>query len=80
MVAAQSPHKFAWYYGDPRKYNSLLAGKTVGNAVNHGGMVEIKAGNATLLSETEQACSIKQKVKNYRISINSGLNSKTVHP
>jgi len=49
VVAAQSPHKFTWYYGDPGKYNSLLAGKTVGNAVNHGGMVEIKAGSATLL-------------------------------
>ncbi|MGC8832217.1 MAG: DNA-formamidopyrimidine glycosylase family protein [Thermoproteota archaeon] len=48
-VAAQSPHKFTWYYGDPRKYNSLLAGKTIDNAVNHGGMVEIKAGSATLL-------------------------------
>ncbi|MEM2089109.1 MAG: hypothetical protein QXF52_10660 [Thermoproteota archaeon] len=36
-------------YGDPRKYNSLLTGKVVSNAENHGGMVEIKAGNATLL-------------------------------
>jgi formamidopyrimidine-DNA glycosylase len=49
VIAAQSPHKFAWYYGDPQEYNGLLAGKVISTAVNYGGLVEIKAGNAILL-------------------------------
>ncbi|MGB9718131.1 MAG: zinc finger domain-containing protein [Thermoproteota archaeon] len=49
VVAAQTPHRFAWYHGDPWKYNSLLAGKTVGNAVSRGGMVEISLGDAKLV-------------------------------
>ena len=28
-TANQSPHKFAWYTGDPALYHSLLAGKTI---------------------------------------------------
>jgi formamidopyrimidine-DNA glycosylase len=31
-VAAHSPHKFAWYHGDPKKYGDLLLGKTIGEA------------------------------------------------
>ncbi len=31
-VANASPHKFAWYTGDPAEYNSRLAGKTVSGA------------------------------------------------
>ncbi len=49
VVAAQNPHKFAWYYGDPQKYDGLLAGKVIGTAVGHGGQVEIKAGDAVIL-------------------------------
>jgi len=49
VIAAQSPHKFAWYYGDPQKYNSLLAGKVLGSAVSNGGQVEMKAGDAVIL-------------------------------
>ncbi len=30
-VANASPHKFAWYSGDPACYNQLLAGKMIGN-------------------------------------------------
>ena len=26
VVAAQSPHKFAWYSGDPALYHGFLAG------------------------------------------------------
>ncbi|MGA9294252.1 MAG: hypothetical protein WCE54_20380 [Ignavibacteriaceae bacterium] len=42
VIAAQSPHKFAWYQGNPQKYNSLLKGKMINNSANAGGIVEIK--------------------------------------
>jgi len=47
-TANQSPHKFAWYSGDPANYNSLLAGKTILGAGSYAGNVEIKAGDMTL--------------------------------
>jgi formamidopyrimidine-DNA glycosylase len=34
VVAAQSPHKFAWYSGDPAGYSGFLTGKTVGQAAS----------------------------------------------
>ncbi len=49
VVAAQSPHKFAWYSGDPAGYAGLLTGKTVGPAASLGGMVEIQVEDVTLL-------------------------------
>ena len=49
VIAAQHPHKLAWYCGDPKDYQSLLAGKVIGAAVSHGGLVEIAASNAILL-------------------------------
>jgi formamidopyrimidine-DNA glycosylase len=48
-IVAQTPHKLAWYYGEPQKYSDLLLGKTIGKANAHGGMVEIKAGDANIL-------------------------------
>ena len=48
-TANQSPHKFAWYSGDPAQYHSRLAGKTIGPAVAHGNHVEIKAGDMLLV-------------------------------
>lgn len=47
--AAQHPHKFAWYYGDPQAYHELLEGKTINKAVSHGGLIEIMAGEACIL-------------------------------
>lgn len=47
-IAAQSPHKFAWYSGDPEGYNEILAGRTITQAVSFGGIVEIKAENTLL--------------------------------
>ncbi len=47
-VANQSPHKFAWYTGDPATYNDRLAGKVIGDAVAVGGYVEIEAGDMRL--------------------------------
>lgn len=49
VTAAQSPHKFAWYSGDPAAYPGRLAGKTIKSAAARGGMVEIEAGDAVLL-------------------------------
>lgn len=51
-TVAKTPHKLAWYYGEPPKYSALLVGKTIEKADAYGGMVEIKAENAnTLLGE-----------------------------
>lgn len=49
VVAAQSPHKFAWYAGDPADYPGMLTGKTIGKASNWGGMVEIQVDDHDLL-------------------------------
>ncbi len=49
VVAGLSPHKFAWYHGDPKDYDALLRGKTINSAVAVGGMVEIRAGDAIML-------------------------------
>ena len=49
VTANQSPHKFAWFYGDPGDYNSLLSGHAIESAVPWGGMVEIWAGPARIL-------------------------------
>jgi formamidopyrimidine-DNA glycosylase len=49
VIAAQSPHKWAWYCGDPQQYRSLLTGKVVGVARSYGGLVEITAGDVKLL-------------------------------
>ena len=48
-AAAQSPHKFAWYFGDPAGYSGLLTGKTVGTAASLGGMVEMQVEDVDLL-------------------------------
>lgn len=39
--AGHSPHKFAWYTGDPAEYGKLLAGRTVKEARASGGAVEL---------------------------------------
>lgn len=49
VYANRSPHKFAWFHGDPQNYHELLAEKTVEKAVPYGGMVEITAGEARIL-------------------------------
>jgi formamidopyrimidine-DNA glycosylase len=49
IVVGQSPHKLAWYYGEPENYSGLLVGKTLGQAVGLGGLVRITAGPARLL-------------------------------
>jgi formamidopyrimidine-DNA glycosylase len=49
VLANTTPHGFAFYYGDPAGYNSLLAGKTVDDACAFGGQVEIVANDARLV-------------------------------
>ena len=45
-VAAYSPHKFAWYQGDPADYPALLTGQTVGPARGFGSTLEFEASDA----------------------------------
>lgn len=44
VIANHSPHKFAWFYGDPDEYESRLKGHTIDSAAAFGCMVEIAAG------------------------------------
>lgn len=48
-VANQSPHKFAWYSGDPARYNTLLAGKTMRSASAIANEVVVKADEMELI-------------------------------
>jgi len=47
-MANASPHKFAWYTGDPATYNERLAGKVIGSTQGVGGCIEFIAGDMTL--------------------------------
>ena len=50
-VANASPHKFAWYTGDPAEYNGRLAGKTVDTAEGVAGNIEIHVGDMLLFHD-----------------------------
>ena len=47
-VANASPHKFAWYTGDPAEYNARLAGKVIGHGSSVAGSIEFGAGDMVL--------------------------------
>lgn len=49
VVTAQSPHKFAWFSAEPAYYAKALPGKTLGQAVTRGGMIEIQVEDQALL-------------------------------
>ena len=49
VVAEHTPHKFAWFYGDPQKYSDKLVGKTIRKSCSWGGMVEIKVDDAKII-------------------------------
>ena len=49
VLAASSPHKFAWYYGDPAEYSSRLTETTIDSARGFGMMVEISLSQSTLV-------------------------------
>ncbi|MFC1923917.1 DNA-formamidopyrimidine glycosylase family protein [Chloroflexota bacterium] len=48
-VAGLSPHKFAWYHGNPKDYDAILRGKIIDTATARGGMLEINAGDTVLV-------------------------------
>lgn len=47
--ANKSPHKFAWYSGNPENYNDLLEGKEIQGAISRAGMIEIQGDDCTIL-------------------------------
>lgn len=49
VEANKSPHKFAWYSGNPEDYDSFLSGKKIGSSYARGGMVEIEAEDYRIL-------------------------------
>ncbi len=49
VIAGQSPHKFAFYHGDPKGYDALMRGKTIGTAAACGAMVETQVDDVVLL-------------------------------
>ncbi len=49
VTAAASPHKFAWYHGDPSDYPDRLMGNTIQSAEAFGMMVEMTLSAATLV-------------------------------
>jgi formamidopyrimidine-DNA glycosylase len=49
VTANKSPHKFAWFTGDPNDYHKRLTGKKVLSASAYGGMVELRAEDIRLV-------------------------------
>ncbi len=47
--AGGTPHKFAWFSGDPSAYGALLNGRSFDSAVSHAGYVELRAGDVKLI-------------------------------
>lgn len=47
-VAGASPHKFAWYSGDPSRYNDRLAGKSIGETAGVAGHIEVYVGDMVM--------------------------------
>ena len=54
-VAAQSPHKFAWFFGEPAEYGARLSGRTVADSFAYGGRVEIETDSDVILSFNDGA-------------------------
>lgn len=51
-TAAFTPHKFAWYSGDPAEYSARLAGRTLGPAAPFGCTVETEVEDWLLVVST----------------------------
>ncbi len=49
VKANQSPHSFAWYFGEPEAYDDLLSGKRIGTSYPIAGMVEIEIEDCRLV-------------------------------
>ncbi len=49
VTANHSPHKFAWFHGDPGEYHPLLSGKKITGAASYGGLIEVQAENTCMV-------------------------------
>ena len=49
VEAAHTPHSFAWYSGEPKRYSEIMEGREVGTAVGIGSMIEIPLGNYSFI-------------------------------
>ena len=49
VVAGKSPHRFAFFSGDPGEYDEALRGKEVVGAYAIGGFVEVRFGDTSLI-------------------------------
>lgn len=49
VTVVHTPHKLAWYYGEPSTYYELLINRTIGKASPFGSMVEIEAEKTNIL-------------------------------
>lgn len=49
VIAAQTPHKFAFYSGNPNLYNGWLQERKIISAMSYGGWVELETEDKTLL-------------------------------
>lgn len=49
VVANASPHKFAFYHGDPARYHSILNEQVIGDSIGIGAMIEIAAGDRCIV-------------------------------
>lgn len=49
VEANSSPHKFAWYFGNPEVYYNLLIGKQIGPSISRAGMIEIEVEECRIL-------------------------------
>lgn len=46
LVAASSPHKFAWFNGEPADYGKLFTGRVIEGAHSYGGKLHIRLSGA----------------------------------
>ena len=49
VAAGFTPHKFAWFYGDPENYSQLMTGKIFGKTHAYGGLLETEIEDVRLL-------------------------------
>ena len=54
-----SPHKFAFFFGDPDRYPALLIGATFTGGRALGGQVELSAGDLRLVDEADSLTSLR---------------------
>lgn len=49
VITGHTPHKLAWFYGDPEDFDTILNEKIIDGALGYGGLVEIEAGSVRML-------------------------------